>query len=65
LTRLGPADAGAGMLLEFGKIISGVISVASHVHMLSDLKKLNSAAGTMVKCIEVVYKVGHFPFQHE
>jgi len=26
LNRLGRADAGAGMLIEFGKVISGVIS---------------------------------------
>ena len=38
LSRLGPADAGAGMLLEFGKIISGVRNVTCHVHMLSDFK---------------------------
>jgi len=38
LSRLGPASAGAGMLLDFGKVISGVISVAPHVRMLSDFK---------------------------
>jgi len=53
-------DAGAGMLLELGKVISGVISVASHVHMLSESKQLNSVAQTAVNCIQVTYKVGHF-----
>jgi len=38
LSRLGPVDAGTGMLLEFDKVINGVISVAFHVRMLSDLK---------------------------
>jgi len=38
LSHLGPADTGAGMLLEFGKVVSGVISVASYVYMLSDLE---------------------------
>ena len=60
LSHLGRADAGAEMLFELGKVISGVISVASHVHMLSDFEQLNSAAQTVVNCIGVVYKVGHF-----
>ena len=60
LSYLGRADAGAGTLLELGKVVSGVINVASHVHMLSDSKQLNSVAQTAVNCIEVAYKVGHF-----
>ena len=38
LSYLGRADVGAGMLLELGKVVSGVITVASHIHMLSDSK---------------------------
>ena len=53
-------DTGAGMLFELGKAISGVISVASYLHMLSDSKQLNSVAQTAVNCIDVAYKVGHF-----
>jgi len=60
LSRLGRVDAGAGMLFELGKAISGVISVASYLHMLSDSKQLNSVAQTAVNCIDVAYKVGHF-----
>jgi len=65
LSYLGRADAGAEMLLELGKVISGVISVASHVHMLSDSGQLNFVAQTAVNCIEVAYKVGHFFAQFE
>ena len=53
-------DTGAGMLFELGKAISGVISVASYLHTLSDSKQLNSVAQTAVNCIDVAYKVGHF-----
>ena len=60
LSYLGRADAGAGVLLELGKVVSGVISVASHVHMLSDSKQLNFVAQTAVNCIDIAYKVGHF-----
>ena len=60
LSRLGPANAGTGMLLQFGKVVSGVISVAYYVRTLSDFEQLNSAAQTVVNCIDVAYKVGHF-----
>lgn len=51
LSYISPASTGAGVLIGFTKVITGVIN---YVCMLSDPKQLNSAAKIVFNCIEVI-----------